>query len=86
MHFKQNKSADEGRLTTIALALRYGVSTKLLEQWRRYDGFPHDAATRKGASLSWDHRPVDLWLANRPDPKTGPKPRWRETVEAAVRA
>lgn len=86
MHITKGSAVDEGRLTTIALALRYGVSTKLLEQWRRYEGFPHEAAIRKGASLSWDHRPVDLWLANRPEPKTGPKPRWRETVEAALQS
>ncbi len=72
------------RLTSIELAVRYGVSQKLLEQWRRYEGFPKEASVREGASLLWDHRPVDQWLAARPPSKTGPKPRWRDFVDQAV--
>lgn len=86
MHESKVRQSGDGRLTTIALALRYGVSTKLLEQWRRYEGFPHAAAERRGASLAWDPRPVDFWLASRPDPRTGPKPKWRDVVTAAVEA
>lgn len=72
-------------LTTTELAARYGVSVAMLSQWRRYRGFPEEAAIRRGPFLMWDERPVDEWLAARPAPKRGPPPRWREIVDAAAR-
>ncbi len=68
-------------LTTTQLATRYGVSTKLVDQWRRYEGFPAHAATRDGMSLLWDYSLVDEWLRSRPISRVGRPPRWTEIVK-----
>lgn len=68
------------RLSTTQLAARYGVSAGLLDQWRRYAGFPVDAATREGTSLWWDCGPVDDWLRSRRISQNGPAPRWLNIV------
>jgi hypothetical protein len=41
------------------MAVRYNISTKLFDQWRRYGGFPAEAAVREGTSLFWDYTLVD---------------------------
>ena len=72
--------AGNARLTSMQLALRYGVSTKLLDQWKAYAEFPRHAAVRDGNRLLWDHRLTDEWLRNRRLGHTGRKPVWLHVV------
>ena len=67
-------------MTSMELAARYGVGTRLLDTWRRYAGFPEHAVTRDGNRLLFDHEPIDEWLRNRRLGHTGQKPRWLTVV------
>lgn len=67
-------------LSTTATAMRYGVSTDLIRQWRRWQGWPQDAVERRGGVAFYDVTRVDAWLRSRPVAKTGRPARWRDVV------
>jgi hypothetical protein len=67
-------------MTSMQLANRYGVGTRLIDQWRRYAGFPIEAVQRDGNRLLFDPGPIDDWLRNRPLGHTGIRPRWLAVV------
>jgi|SoiMethySBSTD1v2_1073268.scaffolds.fasta_scaffold4657206_1 hypothetical protein len=67
-------------MTTMQLAVRYGVSTRLLDQWRNYQNFPRDAISRQANCLVWDAQRVDEWLRSRKVSLYGARPRWLEVV------
>jgi hypothetical protein len=62
------------------LAVRYGISVRLLDQWKSYQDFPRQAAERDGNRLLWAVEQVDEWLRNRRLGHTGQKPRWLQVV------
>jgi hypothetical protein len=67
-------------LTSMQFANRYGVGTRLIDQWRKYSGFPSEAVQRDGVRLLFDPTPIDEWLRNRPLGHTSIRPRWLEVV------
>ncbi len=71
-------------MTTMELAVRYGVSTRLLDQWRQYSGFPADAISREANYLVWDASKIDAWLRTRKVAARGPRPRWLAVVGHAA--
>jgi hypothetical protein len=71
---------EKGMMTSMELAIRYGVGTRLLDQWRKYEGFPQHAVTRDGNRLLYDHEAVDAWLRGRKLGHTGQRPRWIQVV------
>ena len=72
------------RLSTMGLAARYNVHTKSVEAWRRWAGFPVDAAVKVGGMLLWDPAPVDEWLRARPIHKEGRPPKWASVVHTTI--
>jgi len=68
------------RLTSMGLAARYGVSVRMLDTWKLYEGFPRHAAIRDGNRLLWDFEAVDAWLRGRSLAHTGHAPRWLAVV------
>ena len=67
-------------LTAMQLANRYGVGTRLVDQWRKYQGFPTEAVQRDGNRLLFNPDLIDTWLRDRPLGHTGIRPRWLAIV------
>ena len=90
IEFNRNDSEGERmqklqkRLTTMELAVRYGISVKTIDAWKRYEGFPHHAGRREGCRCFWDPEIVDAWLRKRLEAKkpstSGYKPTWADLV------